>query len=41
MPLRQAPEAAASNAMLFKPPDAIRGAGGATITYLLKSPAKS
>jgi hypothetical protein len=39
--LRQAAEADASaNAHLFEPPDAIRGAGGATITYLLKKPAQ-
>lgn len=37
--LRQAPEAAsAAGAHLFQPPDAIRGAGDATFTYLLKKP---
>jgi photosystem II stability/assembly factor-like uncharacterized protein len=30
----------ASDVVLFKPADAIRGAGGATITYLLKKPAE-
>jgi photosystem II stability/assembly factor-like uncharacterized protein len=39
--VRQAPEAAsATGATLFKPADAVRGAGGATISYLLKAPAK-
>jgi hypothetical protein len=39
--LRQAPETATvADAHLFKPVDAIRGAGGATITYLLKNPAQ-
>ena len=37
--LRQAPEAATvADAHLFKPVDAVRGAGGATIAYLLKKP---
>ena len=41
--VRQAPETAASNApaVLFKPADAIRGGPAATLTYLLRSPAKS
>ncbi len=39
--VREASAAAAStDAYLFKPADAIRGGGGATITYLLKQPAK-
>jgi hypothetical protein len=39
--LRQAPEANASaDAFLFAPADAIRGAGGATITYMLRKPAQ-
>lgn len=39
--LRHAPEAtSATDAFLFEPPDAIRGAGGVTITYLLKKPAQ-
>ena len=39
--LRQAPDlTAAADAHLFKPADAIRGAGGATIAYLLKKPAQ-
>jgi photosystem II stability/assembly factor-like uncharacterized protein len=39
--LRQAPDATtAADAHLFKPVDAIRGAGGATIAYLLKTPAQ-
>jgi photosystem II stability/assembly factor-like uncharacterized protein len=39
--LRQAAEAdAAAAAHLFEPPDAIRGAGGAAVTYLLKKPAQ-
>jgi len=39
--LRQAAEADASaTAHLFAPADAIRGAGGATFTYLLKQPAQ-
>jgi photosystem II stability/assembly factor-like uncharacterized protein len=41
-PLRQyAPEVAAANAYLFKPADAIRSGGGATIQYLLKAPVQS
>ena len=42
-PLRQMGPAvtAAADAVLFKPADAIRGAGGATITYLLKKPAET
>ena len=42
-PLRQlSPEiTAAGDAYLFKPGDAIRGAGGATISYLLKKPVQS
>jgi len=41
-PLRQyAPTVAAATAYLFKPDDAIRSAGGATITYLLRQPAQS
>jgi photosystem II stability/assembly factor-like uncharacterized protein len=40
-PVREASAAAASaDPYLFKPGDAIRGAGGATISYLLKQPAK-
>ena len=40
-PLRESPEAtAATGAHLFKPADAIRGAGGATIAYMLKQPAQ-
>ena len=41
--VRQAPEAAASTAaaVLFKPADAVRGGGPATVTYLLKSAAAS
>ncbi len=39
--VREASSAAASaDAYLFKPGDVIRGAGGATISYLLKQPAK-
>ena len=40
--VRQAPEAmTATTAVLFKPADAIRGGGSATIAYLLKAPAKN
>jgi photosystem II stability/assembly factor-like uncharacterized protein len=39
-PVREAATAASADAYLFKPGDAIRGAGGATISYLLKQPAK-
>jgi photosystem II stability/assembly factor-like uncharacterized protein len=40
--VRQAPEAAsASNSVLFKPADAIRGGGGVTFAYLLKTQPKS
>jgi hypothetical protein len=41
--VRQAPEVATSNAaaVLFKPADAIRGGPPVTLSYLLKSPAKS
>lgn len=40
-PVREASAAAAStDAYLFQPADAIRGAGGATISYLLKHPAR-
>ena len=39
--LRQAPEAeTTTDAHLFAPNDAIRGAGGATFTYLLRQPAQ-
>jgi hypothetical protein len=39
--LRQAPEAdGATDAFLFQPAQAIRGAGGATLTYLLRKPAQ-
>jgi photosystem II stability/assembly factor-like uncharacterized protein len=41
-PLRQyTPEVRSASAYLFKPEAAIRSAGGATITYLLREPAKS
>jgi photosystem II stability/assembly factor-like uncharacterized protein len=42
-PIRQSsPEvAAAADAYLFKPADATRGAGGSTISYLLKKPAQN
>ena len=30
-----------ADVVLFKPADAVRGAGGATITYLLRSPPRS
>jgi len=41
-PLRQyTPAVASAGAYLFKPEAAIRSAGGATITYLLRQPAKS
>jgi photosystem II stability/assembly factor-like uncharacterized protein len=33
-------ETASADAVLYKPADAIRGAGGATITYLLRKPAE-
>ncbi len=33
-------ETAAADAVLFRPADAIRGGGGATITYLLRKPAE-
>jgi photosystem II stability/assembly factor-like uncharacterized protein len=40
--VRQGPEAAtASSPFLYKPADAIRGGGSATIAYLLRSPAKT
>jgi hypothetical protein len=39
-PVREAATAASADAYLFKPGDAIRGAGGATISYVLKQPAK-
>src|SRR5262249_6274360 len=40
-PVREAPAAGASaDPYLFKPGAAVRGAGGATISYLLKQPAK-
>ena len=39
-PVREASAAASAAAYLFKPADAIRGGGGATISYLLKQPAK-
>ena len=39
-PLRQAGSETSSDAVLFKPADAIRGAGGATIAYLLRKPAQ-
>jgi photosystem II stability/assembly factor-like uncharacterized protein len=39
-PVREAATATSADAYLFKPGDAIRGAGGATISYLLKQPAK-
>ena len=39
--LRQVPEAAsATEAFLFQPADAMRGAGGATLTYMLRKPAQ-
>jgi photosystem II stability/assembly factor-like uncharacterized protein len=39
--LRQAPEATKSTeAFLFQPADAIRGSGGAALTYLLRKPAE-
>lgn len=39
--LRQAADAEkATDAFLFEPPDAIRGAGGATFSYLLRRPAQ-
>jgi photosystem II stability/assembly factor-like uncharacterized protein len=39
--LRQAPDATtATDAFLFKPADATRGAGGVSLTYLLKKPAE-
>jgi photosystem II stability/assembly factor-like uncharacterized protein len=41
-PLRQySPAVASADAYLFKPENAIRSAGGATITYLLNRPAQS
>jgi photosystem II stability/assembly factor-like uncharacterized protein len=41
-PLRQtSPEVAAADAFLFKPADAIRSGGGATISYVLKKPAQA
>jgi photosystem II stability/assembly factor-like uncharacterized protein len=41
-PLRQyMPAMIASDAILFKPDDAIRSAGGASITYLLRKPAQA
>jgi photosystem II stability/assembly factor-like uncharacterized protein len=41
-PIRQyAPEVLAADAYLFKPADAIRSAGGASIRYLLKHPAQN
>jgi photosystem II stability/assembly factor-like uncharacterized protein len=41
-PLRQyTPTLASSNAFLFKPEDAMRSAGGATVTYMLRQPAQS
>ncbi|MGA2264388.1 MAG: glycosyl hydrolase, partial [Acidobacteriota bacterium] len=41
-PLRQyTPSIASAGAYLFKPEDAIRSAGGATISYLLREPAQS
>ncbi len=41
-PLRQyTPSIASAGAYLFKPEDAIRSGGGATITYLLREPAQS
>ncbi|MBZ5498251.1 MAG: glycosyl hydrolase [Acidobacteriia bacterium] len=41
-PLRQyTPAVASAGAYLFKPDDAIRSAGGATIIYLLRQPAQS
>jgi hypothetical protein len=42
-PLRQwgAPVTTATDAYLFKPGDAIRGAGGATITYWVKGPVQN
>ena len=40
-PLRQAADAdRATDAFLFQPADAVRGAGGATLIYLLKKPAQ-
>jgi len=39
-PLRQTGSETSSDAVLFKPADAIRGAGGATIAYLLRKPAQ-
>ncbi len=39
-PLRQTGSETSSDAVLFKPADASRGAGGATITYLLRKPAQ-
>ena len=40
--LRQAQDASgATDAFLFEPPDAIRGAGGVTLSYLLKKPART
>jgi len=39
-PLRQSGPETAADAVLFKPADAVRGVGGATITYLLRKPAQ-
>jgi photosystem II stability/assembly factor-like uncharacterized protein len=39
-PLRQSGAETAADAVLFKPADVVRGAGGATISYLLRKPAQ-
>ena len=39
-PLRQTGSETAADLVVFKPADAVRGAGGATISYLLRKPAQ-